>query len=392
MLRTCSLALLALIGCGPRTAAQTQERLADAVDRQMARQDTVRHAVLHVHDPRGGLDVTVVRGVARDGDDAPMTADTPFLSASIGKLFLATSVHVLADQDRLSLDDPITAWLDRDVLAGLPVEGGDAALEDIRVRHLLSQRSGLPDYFDGTTRDGADTVFTHWREHPERVWTRAELLDHTRAHFDPIGAPGETFAYSDTNYTLLGLIVESVTGASFQETVQREVIEPLGLEHTRYHHPHDGSQAGPDWAGAWAGDVELAHAPCLAADQAGGGLVTTSGDLARFLRALSDGTPVSLDALDGGADHTRDAITRGIGYGHGLWHIRPGRVFIGAASLPDMVGVSGSTGSFAYYVPEYDAVITGTFDQMDMQEQHIRFLMSQVLPALARAERVDATE
>ena len=84
-----------------------------------------------------------------------MLPDTPFLSASVGKLVLAAAVLALIEDQQLAIDDPIGDWIEADVLAGLPVVGGDAAAARITVAQLLSHRSGLPDYFDGQpTRAG----------------------------------------------------------------------------------------------------------------------------------------------------------------------------------------------------------------------------------------------
>ena len=163
--------------------------------------------------------------------------------------------------------------------------------------------------------------------------------------------------------------------------VRAALLDPLGLEQTWYHsHEAPLSDAVAD---AWVGDHSVWGTAALSMDWAGGGLVTTADDLAVFLRGLEAGDPVDLSALEGG--WTEDALTRGIDYGYGLWRVDPrgvSRLLRG----PEMIGVSGVTGSFAYLVPEHDAVITGTFDQTDFSEDHIVFLLTRVLPTLDRVE------
>ncbi len=158
-----------------------------------------------------------------------MTTGTPFLSTSIGKLFTAVAVLSLADEGVLSLDDSVTEWLDPGVYSGIPVEGGDPALQEVTIRRLLGQRSGIPDYFEGETADGAPNGLDLVDDDPERVWTPSALLTYTKEHFDPAGAPGEVFTYSDTNYDLLRLIVEEATGLPFHEVVAEKVLRPLAL-------------------------------------------------------------------------------------------------------------------------------------------------------------------
>ncbi len=131
-------------------------------------------------------------------------------------------------------------------------------------------------------------------------------------------------------------------------------------------------------------DANLARTPALSLDWAGGGLATTTGDLRTFLRGLVAGEPVSLDAFQ--LEWTDDALSRGIDYAYGLWRIRPAGILFLLRGYPDLYGVSGSTGTYLYYVPAYDAVIAGAFNQTGYQENHVRFL----LQALALLGRVRA--
>lgn len=369
-------ALAFLAGCATPTPETIEAKLDRSIEKA-ARKKAVRHAVLHVDSPVLGISGTWAHGDA-DGSGTPMTADTPFLSASVGKLFTAVAVVSLAEEGVLTLTDPVTDWLTPAQLEGLPVP-----MEQVQIRHLLGHRSGLPDYFVAPTVDGTPTVFEQWASSPEQPWTREAMLGHTKDHQEAMGAPDELFHYADTNYTLLGLILESATGeASFQDVVHARVIDPLGLDSTHYHHTVDGTRIDGDWAEAWAGDTPIAHAECMTGDLAGGGLVTTTQDLGLFLRALADGDPVGFDALS--PAWSEDTFAKGMDYGYGLWRVRPGNVSFMLKGIPDLVGVSGATGSFAYYSEDWDAVVTGTFDQTDWEEKHLRFLLTKTLPQLNR--------
>jgi D-alanyl-D-alanine carboxypeptidase len=375
---------LGLAGCGPITPEQAAERLEEALSHAVDKKDELHGAVLRVDAPALGLQGVWTAGLAEEAEDRPFVEDSPFVAASVGKLFVAAATLALVERGELELDEPITAWVAPELLAGLPVEGGDGAVQRLTPRMLLSHRSGLPDPFDpreSETVDGAPSVFELMVEDPERSWTREQLLDYTRAHYAPAE---EDFQYSDANYELLGLVLEGATGQSFDQVVTDEVIAPLGLQHTWYHAlqpPPDGAQP---YADVWAGELNLAHRPCMTADGAGGGLATTTEDLRLLTRSLREGAPVQLDTL--AQDWTEDALHRGIDYGLGVWRIRPGRLFFLLGKYPDLIGVSGMTGSYLYYVPEWDAVITGSFNQTDWQEKHIDFLLSEVLPALERIE------
>jgi D-alanyl-D-alanine carboxypeptidase len=126
-------------------------------------------------------------------------------------------------------------------------------------------------------------------------------------------------------------------------------------------------------------------APALSVDQAGGGLATTVEDLRLFLRALVDGHPVPLSAFE--TDFERDAMHAGIDVGRCAWRIRPGSVFFALAGMPVLVGHSGATGVWAYYAKDWDAVLVGAVSDSRWQEKHVEFLLSEIVPVLARVPR-----
>jgi D-alanyl-D-alanine carboxypeptidase len=377
-------AALALRRYGPEEAAV---RLQRALRRAVGSDSGVRGAVMAVDAPRLGLARAWAHGVADVAAGVPMTVETPFLAASVGKLAVAAAVAKLAGDGRLSLDDGLGRWAPPDVIAGLPVEGGDEALARVTVRQLLSHRSGLPDYFSGRARDGSPRVYDLLASEPERAWTRAELFAYARAHYAPAGRPGEAFHYSDLNYDLLGVVLEAVAGKPFHEVVRETVLAPLGLAHTWYHAFEPAPPGLAPLADVHLGEVRLRGARSLSADQAGGGLATTVGDLCALMRGLLSGVPVPLDAL--ATSFTRDAMHRGIDVGLGVWRIRPRGIFFALAGLPDLIGHSGSTGVWSYIVAAPGsaldgAVLTGAVSQSRWEERHVRFLLADVLPILVR--------
>jgi CubicO group peptidase (beta-lactamase class C family) len=157
-------------------------------------------------------DRLMVRGFGtRDrATGAPVTADTLFHLASISKTFVATAVLQLVESERLSLDGPVTAYL-----PDLP--WADARAGDITLRHLLSHRSGLGDVAD-------------------YGWHRPELDDGALARFaaDVAGwslerEPGSGFAYSNTAYEVLGHLVATIVGTTFEAALAERVLAPAGM-------------------------------------------------------------------------------------------------------------------------------------------------------------------
>jgi CubicO group peptidase (beta-lactamase class C family) len=374
--------MMKLFGLDPADAMDKLQRaVVQAVDGE-----SIRHAVLYVDAPRTGITQTWAAGVADVRDGRSLLPETPFLSASIGKIAVAATAFALAADGQLDLDGPVAATVSSDVLAGLPVVGGEAANARITARMLLANRSGLPDYYDDQVhpaKDGAPSVGQLLATEPERRWTRNQLVDYAREHYAPFAAPGERFLYSDLNWDLLGLVIEGVAGRPFHAVVRERVLGPLAMTHTWYHAFEQRPEHVDDIADAFIGESNIARSPSLTLDQAGGGLATTADDLGKLIRGLEGGRPVSLDRL--ATDWTEDAMSRGLDYGYGTWRWRPGRIFPLAWQLPQLVGVSGSTNSFAYLTGKGD-VITGTLDQADDPSRHVRFLLTKVLPVLQRAK------
>jgi D-alanyl-D-alanine carboxypeptidase len=382
------LAVVVRAANAPLTSAAASIRLEAALT------DTVADPAQHLHNgvmwvdaPRLGVQRGFATGVANAASGTAMQVDSPFLSASVGKLFVAVAVMTLVKDGVVALDDPLTKWVPLDVLHGLPLQGGDDAWPRVTVRMLLGHRAGLPDYFSDVSKDGAPRIYDLIARDRDHRWTRPELLDHARAHYAPVFAPGEGFHYSDLGYDLLGILLEQATHTdSFVDVVRARVIEPLGLGHTWYHSLEPApTDVGPI-ADVFIGDVNMHDAPSLTADQAGGGLATTVADLRDFLRALVAGKPVPLSSL--ATEFSANAMIDGIDVGLCAWRIRPGGIFFALGGLPDLVGHSGSTGVWAYYVERHDAVLVGAVSQSGWQEDHIRFLLAEILPVLERI-RID---
>lgn len=366
----------------PLSADKATAAIESLFRRTVARDRSVRHGFLLVDAPSLGIELRMAEGKSRG---APVREETPFLSASVGKLFTATAVLSLVEEGKLALDDRLGKWLDPELLARLPVQGGAEAAAGITVAQLLGHRSGLPDYYEGVTRDGAPNVSTLLVQEPNRTWTVQSLLDYTCEHFEPAGAPGEGWLYSDTNYDLAGLIIERADGRRFHEAVRARVMNPLNLRSTWYHAlESSAASVTPKIAEVWFGEHQAIDTPATTLDTAGGGLATTLEDLRLFMRGLTRGTPVPLEAFQ--ARWTEDTHAAGIDYALGLWRLRPAGLSVLLRGYPDLYGASGSTGSFVYYVPDLDAVIAGTFDQTGHGQKHIVFLI-RLLSTLRRVRR-----
>jgi len=183
-------------------------------------------------------------GSGRDGR-TPLRPGSELVIGSVTKTYVSATILQLAEEGRLSLDDSVREYLPERRVS-----------REITIRQLMDHSSGLADLFNDTTRKGLE-------EHPERAWTADEVLDSLHA---PWYEPGEGWAYANTNYYLLGLIVERVTDSSLADELDRRFLAPLGLEATRMLSPDDvDSPLEPAWTTIfWASGAMTASAADLA--------------------------------------------------------------------------------------------------------------------------------
>jgi D-alanyl-D-alanine carboxypeptidase len=196
------------------------------------------------------------------------------------KPLVSVVVLQMAERGRLSLDAPLPHVLPARVTRRFANASGTS------VRMLLGHRSGIPEWITPAVID----EITH---HPARVWEISEILDLAAAQ-PPLFAPGAGYSYSNTNYNLLGLIIEHLTGQSWRHEVSRRLIAPLGLTHTTL--PADGNRSIIGRHAHAYGDVAgktvdfTGVSPSMAGAAGGAALVTTVQDTARFLDALLTGS------------------------------------------------------------------------------------------------------
>jgi CubicO group peptidase (beta-lactamase class C family) len=174
--------------------------------------------------PLPGLSVAVARGgriVLSKGyghadleRKVPASAETVYQLGSISKQFTAAAVMRLVERGQVNLDDPLTKYL-----PDYPVRG-----RRVLIHHLLHQTSGIKEFF---TVKGFDEL----ESGPPDKYSRQDLVDlFKREPF--VYEPGERWAYSNSNYTLLGRIIEKASGLAYEQYLQETFFRPLGLSAT----------------------------------------------------------------------------------------------------------------------------------------------------------------
>ncbi|TDQ19476.1 D-alanyl-D-alanine carboxypeptidase [Algoriphagus boseongensis] len=298
--------------------------------------------------------------------------DSPFHSASLGKTFTAVTIAKMVEEGKLSFEDPMYRFLPDSLTQGLHVLDGKDWTREITIAHLLQHRSGLSDYFEDQPYQG-ENMLTIAFEEPNKFWEPIELLDFYLGRFQAQFVPGTNYHYTDTEYLLLGLIIEELEQKPLHEVFLDRIFSPLGMMNTSMHLRSEPiEKPSTPMMEIYFGDLEVSQMISLSSDWAGGGLQSTSKDILIFIKALFEGKLIQKETLEE-MQHWTPA-SKGTYYGFGLmkWNLKELFPLLPKLTL---IGHSGFTGSYMYFCPELDAYLAGTFNQSEFQKGSVEFLI-----------------
>jgi D-alanyl-D-alanine carboxypeptidase len=316
-----------------------------------------------------------------------MTKDTPVYLASVTKLYTAVAIMKLYEQGALRLDDPMAKYLPGDLIRGINVYQGHDYSNEITIAQLLAHTSGIPDYYEEKGKDGK-TLFEIFKADQQRQWTAEEQIARARDDMTPTFKPGEKAFYSDTNYQLLGKIIEARTGKPLQVVFDEFFFRPLGLKHTwlvGLSSPQEKPVAAV--ADVFSKDENITQMRSSTFYWADGGIVSTVQDAAMFLKALNEGRIIKKDTLKLMHQWRPIQNTGPFQYGYGTMEVTLPSAISWAVTVLPVWGHTGSVGSFLYYSPSQDLYIAGTINQTDDPLTAL-LLMIKAMQAIAHAKNL----
>ena len=295
------------------------------------------------------LEALCASGLARKEPATPMRVGDRMLAGSIGKTYAAGVALLLVERGKLDLDDRVIEFFEDEAWFGnLP------NAETMTVRHLMHHTSGIREHVQFPQFHAAIA------DEPDREWSARELLGFVEGT-EALFPAGEGWSYADTNYIVLGMVIEHVSGRAFYDLADEWLLSELELAETSRQDRAEleGLISGyADDSNPFPVEHEVARDGKYIAfnpqmEWTGGGFVSTSGDLARWMRALASG-----DVLN---DKTRammidgvDAPRLGPGVKYGLG------VIVRETETGAAIGHSGwfpGYLSIVSYYPELDAAI-----------------------------------
>lgn len=286
-------------------------------------------------------------------DTSKVVPNSPYKTASVTKMFTATLILQLIEQNKLQLSDRVSEVLSNELFVKfdqLHMYKGKPYAHEITVEQLLNHTSGLADIFSDTE----EAFIQLFMSNPTKQWTTEDLFNtyydfglNTQAHFKP----GEDYSYSDTNYFLLGLIIEKLTLTSLAEAYRSYIIEPARLKHTYFEY-HEAPTNDISMPSTYLQDTELSTDLNTSFDWAGGGLVSTTSDLSLFIQALFDGQLIKDNGL-----FQKMIYNSGSRYGYGI--------FIYNVNGHTFYGHSGYWGNMVCHDPQRELTLAVSVNQSD---------------------------
>jgi D-alanyl-D-alanine carboxypeptidase len=282
-----------------------------------------------------------------------------FFAASVTKSFVTAVLLRLEAEGRIALTDRIAAHLPAEMVDGLHVRNGIDRSGSIEVWHLMSNTSGIPDYFDKET---VDRLVSN-NDEAWGLWPTLSAARQKQARF----LPGRKAQYSDTNYQLLGAIIEAVTRKPLHEVFDEMVIAPLELKETYLYQGEPDDRLVP----MYYKDRQLNLPRYMDSIGAEGGIVSTAADLGRFTQGFFGGALFDAARLESLYDW-RLLFSPGVFfYGIGIARqpislLQPGR---------GLYGHWGQSGAFAFFDPRSRTCLSGTVNQFVGQNAAARAMI-----------------
>jgi CubicO group peptidase (beta-lactamase class C family) len=315
-----------------------------------------------------GSDTVVMKGYGDASIELhrPATAATVYRIGSITKQFTSAEIMRLAERGKLSIDDPITKYL-----PDVPTHG-----QTITIRRLLNHTSGIHNY----------TAEPAWRS----TWAQqlsprqiVAFVDHDSLDFKP----GDKWSYSNTNFVLLGMIIEKVTGETYANYLEHDLFKPLGLTQTSYCPSRPSDPTFADGYSIGSGPAKPAEFLDMTHPHGAGAICSTVRDLVKWQRALQGGRVVNAKSY--ALMTTPDTLNNGkpLTYGFGLATGRLGT----HRQIGHSGGINGFTTASSYY-PD-DSVNVVVFSNADAGPDQLGFNISRVvfgLPLVAAPKPVVA--
>ncbi len=294
------------------------------------------------------------------GAAGSMQVDDKYFIASVTKMYITVLVMNLMDEGKIRLEDKISKHLPNEFCTKLHVFKGFDYSDQLTVKHLITNTSGIPDYFFHKQENGR-TVADELLEGKDEAWPLGRTIGLIKG-LKPKFKPGEKAAYSDSNYQLLGRIIEEVSGLSIPEIMKAYIFDPLGLKSTYVYQDKLDDSPAPFYYGSkklWLPNYMASIGP-------EGGIVSTIDEVMIFLKAFFGGVFFPKEKIASLKEWKMIFPPPGLfQFGIGLEKLWIPWIFSPFKYPGEILGFWGQTGTFAFYNPKTDLYFCGATNQIN---------------------------
>ena len=306
----------------------------------------------------------------------PLTTNHLFFSGSIGKTYAVALLMQLVDEGKVDLKKPLKSYFPAiNWLTQLP------NIEEITIEMLLQHRSGLPRWI--MKKETWDILHNQ----PDKVWSYKERLSYV-FNEKPIHEAGKDWAYSDTNYLLIGMLIEKISGKPYYDLIQDNIIKAKKLSHTFPSLKRDIPRLAIGYSKLPAmfsipnkvvNDGKYVFNPQV--EWTGGGMYSTTADLAKWAKIYYEGQLFSEDRLNSitAINPNGEKVTGKNSYGMGsfIYHTKYGDAFGHSGFMP------GFNSLFIYFPKDKIAIaLQANADYAD-QEMSLEIALEMIYPLLS---------
>jgi len=320
-------------------------RFQKALDDQI--NEMVPGVLAHIESPDRGISWSGASGFSDRDWRTKLNPDQSFRIASVTKTFVAATILRLWEDKKLSLDDPLTMYISDEHVRILSSGGYDT--NTITLRHVLTHSSGLYDHAQ------SDEFMKRILGDPAHEWTRTEQIESAVAWGRPVGTAGEKFSYSDTGYILLGEVIENITGKSLNDAILETLdLRRLGIKNTLFEGFRPPEQE--DRIHQYYNGVDTYDFSPSIDYFGGGGLISTTSDLAAFYQCLfSNKVFLNESTLDTMLYQPEYESTPSMDYRMGIFRILVNDI--------EAYTHSGFWGTQVVYIPSMNTTIAVNYSQ-----------------------------
>jgi CubicO group peptidase (beta-lactamase class C family) len=292
------------------------------------------------------------------GASGNLSNEQPYFIASTTKLFTTSIILKLKSEGKLKLEDKISKYLDKPIMNGLHIYKGKDYSDEITIKHLLAHTSGLADYFQGKGTNGK-SLEDDIKNGNDQFWTFEQAIERTKA-MKPLFIPGtkNKANYSDTNFQLLGKIIDFITNKSYSSNCEELIIKPLNLSNTYLY--KDATDKAPKTLYYKSNELDIPKA--MSSFGADGGIVSTSAEMLIFIEAFFTGILFPKEYVNNLQDWNKIFFPMKSGIGIHLFKLP--WIFNPTGAVPYFIGHSGLSGALAYYSPKENLFVAGTVNQV----------------------------